>query len=95
MRKNRLLYDSSALLNIVKLYGPKALDIIRDSYKLTLALYEIGDALWKEALLIKRISLEEAVSVLSYIARLLSRINMIEPRDKESILRLAYTIELT
>lgn len=95
MRNTRFLYDSSALLNTVRLYGPRAIDIIRGSYTLTLTPYEIGNALWKEALLVKRISLEESISVLSHIARLLSMVNVVEPRDKESILRLAYDIGFT
>ncbi|MEM2203466.1 MAG: type II toxin-antitoxin system VapC family toxin [Sulfolobales archaeon] len=95
MRNTRLLYDSSALLNTVRLYGPRALDIIRSSYTLTITPYEIGNALWKEALLVKRISLEESISVLSHIARLLSMVNVVEPRDKESILRLAHDIGFT
>jgi len=49
------LLDASALLNIVRSLGRDSLDYIRGCYELTLTPYEIGNAVWKEATLLKRV----------------------------------------
>ncbi|MEL9940845.1 MAG: hypothetical protein QW348_08495 [Ignisphaera sp.] len=50
----KLLFNASALLNILRIPGEK-----------TLTPYEIGNTLWKEATLLNRISLEETTQLLN------------------------------
>ena len=52
----RRVFDASALLNIIRLLGSEALPYLRGNNILTLALYEVGNALWKEATLLGKIS---------------------------------------
>ena len=51
-----LVYDSSALLNIVRLAGDRAIRYLKGNYILTLTPYEIGNALWKESILLNILS---------------------------------------
>jgi predicted nucleic acid-binding protein len=69
--------DSSALLNIVRTLGSRALPRIKGSYTLTLTLYEIGNALWKEASLLKRVALRESTYILSTVVQLLKFIHVV------------------
>jgi predicted nucleic acid-binding protein len=73
----RYVLDSSALLNIVRTLGSRALPRIKGSYTLTLTLYEIGNALWKEASLLKRVALRESTYILSTVVQLLKFIHVV------------------
>ncbi|MCD6154419.1 MAG: type II toxin-antitoxin system VapC family toxin [Candidatus Verstraetearchaeota archaeon] len=64
------IFDASALLNLIRKAGSNAIEIVKENYILDLTLYEIGNALWKEAILLKRISLEEALKTISFIENL-------------------------
>jgi len=64
------IFDASALLNLIRKAGSNAIEIVKENYILDLALYEIGNVLWKEAILLKRISLEEALKTISFIENL-------------------------
>lgn len=94
-RGSRLLYDSSAFLNTIRLYGSRAVRLIRGNYTLSLTAYEIGNALWKESKLLKKISLDEAVKSLLYAIKLLSKTNIVEPSNKKMVLELAWNVGLT
>jgi len=77
----RYVFDSSALLNIVRALGEDSLKYIRGSYISTLTLYEVGNALWKEATLLNRLSIEEALSLLEAIKNMYRVLRIVEPRD--------------
>lgn len=79
------IFDASALLNLIRKAGSNAIEIVRENYILDLTLYEIGNALWKEAMLLKRISLEEAVKTISFIEKL-KEILVIESLSDEDLL---------
>jgi len=51
----RLLYDASALLNFIRRLGEDSLESLRGNYILTLTSYEVANALWREAVLLRRI----------------------------------------
>ena len=89
------LYDTLALLNTVRMHGEKALSYIRGNYILSLTPYEIGNALWKETTLLRRISLEEAVQLLSSIEFLLRYLNTVDPGDKQLVLEVAHELGVT
>ena len=91
----RYVLDSSALLNIVRTLGSRALLRIKGSYTLTLTLYEIGNALWKEATLLKRITFSESTYILNTVTQLLKFLHVVEPRSVELTLNIAYKLRIT
>ena len=80
----RLVFDASALLNIVRMLGPRALDYLRGGYILALTPYEVGNALWKEATLIKRITLDEALTLLESLERVYEVMSIVSPATRAS-----------
>ena len=61
----KLVFDASALLNLIRNHGQDALEYLRGNYVLTLTPYEVGNALWKEAVLLNRVSIDEALLLLT------------------------------
>ncbi|MEM4675694.1 MAG: PIN domain nuclease, partial [Nitrososphaerota archaeon] len=59
----RFLFDASAILNSIRYHREDIVDFIEgnECYTLSLAQYEVGNALWKEAYLLKRISVNDAL----------------------------------
>jgi len=90
-----LLFDASALLNIIRSLGKGSIPLIKGNYVLTLTLYEVGNALWKEAMLLKRITVEEALQLLSIINSVLTLLNIVELQDRELTLKVACTLNIT
>ena len=91
----KLLFDASALINLIRLAGPDALNYLKDSYVLTLTPYEVGNALWREAALLRRITVEEALSTLASIAAVYKFLRITTPRDTLLVLRLAHELRVT
>ncbi len=91
----KFVFDSSALLNIVRILGADAVDYLRGNYILTLTLYEVGNALWKETTLLRRISAEEAIKLLNLISDTCKILNITAPEDPLKALRLACTLKIT
>ncbi len=91
----KLLFDASALLNLVRRLGGDALDCLRGSYMLTLTPYEVANAIWKEAALLHRLSPGEAESLLSSISAAYRFLAAVEPSDEILVFRLAYALGLT
>jgi predicted nucleic acid-binding protein len=90
-----MLFDASALLNMVRALGSGALDYFKEGYALTLTPYEIGNALWKEATLLRRVSEEEAVSTLELVLYLFRVLNVTSPKDARLVLKLAHELGVT
>ncbi len=61
-----LLFDASSLVYALK---TRRLSILLDNYVLDLTRYEVLNAFWKEAVLLKRISIEEAVGLAAAAAK--------------------------
>lgn len=90
-----LLFDSSAILNTVRNMGGNAISILKSNYILTLTIYEIGNAIWKEAKLQKRIGLNEALILINNISRILSKMRIIVIDNPVKVLRVAYLMRIT
>lgn len=90
-----LLLDASALLNIIRSLGKKSIPLIRGNYVLTLTSYEVGNVLWEEAILLKRITVEEALQLLKIINSVLTLLNTMELQDRELTLKVACTLKIT
>ncbi len=91
----RPLFDASALLNIVRSLGTESLEYLRGGHILTLTLYEIGNALWKEAVLLDNITLNEAISLLNQITKIRRILNVTEPQDTQLVIRVADKLKIT
>ncbi len=89
------LFDASALLNIIREHGSKTLDITEGGYLLTLTPYEIGNAIWKEAVLHNRIKVDEAKELLKQISIIYKYMKIIDPRDQEKTLHIAADLRIT
>jgi len=90
-----ILFDASALLNIIRMLGENAVNYLRGNDILTLTPYEIGNALWKEAALLKTISIEEALALLNYADKVYGVMNMLPPSNCSLTLKIAYAIGAT
>ncbi len=87
------ILDSSAIFKAVK---SDAVEAVAGNYTLELARYELGNTLWKEYELHKRINTEELKRLISLIKRVLGLIELIglECRE-EKILGVAERLKVT
>lgn len=95
MRKMRLLFDASALLNTMRLYRHEAYKMLKGNLTLSLTKYEIGNVLWKETLLLKRLSIEEALEATSLLDKVLKIMVIVDPQNSSLTLKLAYNLQIT
>ena len=91
----RYLLDASALLNIVRRLGEKSLKILKENYILTLTIYEVGNALWRETKLLKKLTTDEAEEIMKAVIALTKFMQIVEPEDPIEILRISNRIEAT
>jgi len=91
----KLVFDASALLNLIRSAGSSAFNYIKGNYILFLTLYEIGNALWREATLLKRISISEALSLLKSISNICKIMNTINPHNNLLVMKLAHELRIT
>jgi predicted nucleic acid-binding protein len=97
MKAPRLLFDANAIYRLIRECPEKALDTLREGATVSLAYYELGNALWREAHLLKRISIEEAEKSLNLMFAMLARMQVAEVDDEQGteILQTAHKCNLT
>ncbi|MEM2186430.1 MAG: type II toxin-antitoxin system VapC family toxin [Thermofilaceae archaeon] len=91
----KLLYDASALMNVIRLRKQDAYGLLKDSLILCLTKYEVGNALWKEAVLQGRISVEEALEVMLLMGRILEAMKTVDLKGVDQVLELACKLRVT
>lgn len=91
----KLLYDASALLNTIRLHGRDAYELLKSHLVLSLTKYEIGNALWREVSLLKRINSEEALEVIALIDDVLKVMGVVDPLDSALVFKLACKLQIT
>ncbi|RLG90813.1 MAG: hypothetical protein DRO36_05420 [Candidatus Hecatellales archaeon] len=91
----RLLFDASALLNVIRLHKQDAYRLLKGNLTLSLTKYEVGNALWKEALLLKRVSINEALETISLLDKVLKTMETVNPSNPSLTLNLAYKLQTT
>ncbi|MEM2960923.1 MAG: type II toxin-antitoxin system VapC family toxin [Candidatus Bathyarchaeia archaeon] len=74
------LFDSSA---IIVLCGEKKLDKLLDGWTINLAYYELGNAVWKQVNVYKKMTTSEARKVLDSIAEAFRRLK--KPKDEDTL----------
>ena len=91
----KYLFDASALLNLVRRLGEESLKILEENYILMLTIYEVGNALWRETRLLRRLTIDEAEAIMRAIITLIKFMQVIEPQDPIEVLRMSNEIETT
>jgi|SRR3972149_10486067 len=82
MMKRSLLFDASSILTLVRELRGDAPDKLVEGSTVSLAYYELGNALWRECFLLKRISREEAESLVRTMYAILQSMD-VAPLEKE------------
>ena len=97
MTEPQLLFDANAIYRLIRECPEKALDKLLEGTTISLAYYELGNALWREAHLLKRISIEEAQKSLSLMYAMLARMQVVKVDDEQGIeiLQTAHKCNLT
>ena len=91
----KYLFDASALLNLVRRLGEESLKILEENYILTLTIYEVGNALWRETRLLRRLTIDEAEAIMRAIITPIEFMQVIELQDPIEVLRISNEIEIT
>ena len=91
----KYLFDASALLNLVRRLGEESLKILEENYILTLTIYDVGNALWREARLSRRLTMDEAEAIMRAIITPIKFMQVIELQDPIEVLRISNEIEIT
>ena len=90
------LFDSLSLLLAIRRGGSEAYDILRGGYTLSLALYEAGNALWKETALLETLTKNEALRVLAILRSVVGKlVQLVEPQSWDNVLGLALHLKIT
>ena len=97
MTEQRLLFDANIIYWLIRECPEKAMDMLMEGTTISLAYYELGNALWREAHLLKRISIEEAEKSLSLMYAMLMRMQIVEVDGEQGIeiLQTAHKCNLT
>ena len=75
------VFDAGSILILTRELGEKAVDVIKSNMTTSLAYYEVGNALWKECNLAKRLTVNEAIEVLKFVFSLLDLMEIVPITD--------------
>lgn len=97
MTKPQLLFDANAIYRLIRELPDDASDKLIEASTIYLAYYELGNALWREAFLLKRISREEAERSLDFMYAILDRMHIVSLDNNvgSAVLDTAYKFNLT
>jgi predicted nucleic acid-binding protein len=95
MNKQKYLFDSNAIYKLVREAPEKALERLSEGTTIYLAYYELGNALWRECHLLKRISVEEAEKSLDLMYLMLTHMQVATVKNGDEILATANEFNLT
>jgi len=71
-----MIFDASSIFVAVK---DKKLKILRNGVTLSLARYELGNAVWKEVFLHKTLSVDEGIKLLNVLMKTIDQLEVKEP----------------
>ena len=97
MTKSQLLFDANIIYRLIRELPQGATEKLTEGSTIYLAYYELGNAMWRECLLLKRISIDEAKKSLDLMYSLLNRMQVasIDTQTGAEILQTAYNFHLT
>jgi predicted nucleic acid-binding protein len=90
-----MLFDASAILNVIRALGSDSFRLPHDNYILSLTPYEIENAIWKETVLLKRITIDEAIKLLDFVSSSYSILNIAFPGNMFHVLKIAHSLRIT
>jgi len=90
-----MLFDASAILNVIRELGSDSFRLLHGNYILSLTPNEIGNAIWKETVLLKRITVDEAIKLLDLVSSSYSILNIAFPENMFHILKIAHSLRIT
>jgi len=93
-----MILDSSAIIGILQKFKGKAISILEDKFTLDLALYELGNVIWKECVLRNVFSPEDAIANIKKLAEIMSIMKIESLNTKEDVaeaMRLATKLKIT
>ena len=76
MTKSQLLFDSNIIYMLIRELPQGAMEQLVEGTTIYLAYYELGNALWRECLLLKRINIDEAEKSLDLMYSVLKRMEV-------------------
>lgn len=71
-------FDAGSILILTRELGERVLDVVGGNSTASLAYYEVGNALWKECNLLRRLSVDEAAKALEFTTSLLSFMEVVQ-----------------
>jgi predicted nucleic acid-binding protein len=97
MTKPQLLFDSNIIYKFIRELPQTAVDKLVEGSTIYLAYYELGNALWRECLLLKRISIDEAQKSLDLMYSILGHMQVasLDSETGGEVLQTAYKFNLT
>lgn len=97
MTKSRLLFDSNIIYRLIRELPASAVEKLVEGSTIDLVYYELGNALWRESLLLKRISIDEAKKSLDLMYSILERMHVtsLDNDTGKEVLQTAYKFNLT
>ena len=98
MIKRPLLFDASSVFTLVRELGGKAPDMFGEGSTISLAYYEVGNALWRECFLLKRIVPKEAAKLLKSMFAMLRTMDVAGLEDEDlgdAVLNMACNLNVT
>lgn len=86
------LLDANAFLDLIK----RRKTLIKGQYILDLTMYEVSNAIWKEVVLFKTLTKDEAVTLMNEITNIVQKLNIIRIQDDlDKIMEIAIKERLT
>lgn len=92
------IIDANALLNITRELKGDAVDILENELTVTLASYEVGNAMWKECNLLDELDPEKASEILDFVGTMMEHMEVVSLREArllEKTLQTAYEKKIT
>ena len=93
-----MIFDSSAIILILQKFKREAISILEDKFTLDLALYELGNVIWKEYVLQNVFSPEDAIANIKKLAKIMSIMKIEKLNTEEDVaeaMKLATKLKLT
>ena len=87
----KLLFDASAIINLCRRGEVEKLE----GYTSGLAIYEIGNAVWKQVYQRKKLTLEEGIKALDVLHEVLKNLEKLEMSEPEKAFKIAVSEGLT
>lgn len=98
MTKRLLLFDASSIFALTREFRSKAIDMLLEGSTISLVHYELGNAVWRECFLLKKINQSEAEKLLQTMFALLHTMDVAVLEDETegmAVLKDACELNLT